>query len=74
LKTHHQIKDFDALGQKEANRTWSVPSGNHEVRATGSFASDVTENPTFIAGNTIVITLSTDAKSSDNGAIFMDIL
>ena len=66
--------DFIGKVDKEANRTWSVPSGNHEVRASSSFASDVTENPTFIAGNTIVITLSTGAKSSTNGEIYMDIL
>lgn len=66
--------DFIGKVDKEASRTWSVPSGNHEVRASGSFASDVTENPTFIAGNTIVITLSTGDKSADNGAILMYIL
>ena len=66
--------DFIGKVDKEASRTWSVPSGKHEVRATGSFASDVTENPTFIAGNTIVITLSTDDKSADNGAILMELI
>ncbi len=67
--------DDDYIGKvdKEASRTWSVPTGKHEVRASGSFASDVTENPTFVAGNTVVITLSTDSKSVDYVAIIMDI-
>lgn len=66
--------DFIGKVDKDANRTWSVPTGNHEVRASSSFAKDVTKNPTFIAGNVIVITLSTGAKSADDETILMYIL
>lgn len=60
--------DDDFIGEvaEEATRTWSVPSGTHEVRASSYIGGVTTENPTFIAGQTIIMTLSSGlGKSAD---------
>ncbi len=58
--------DFIGKVEKESNRTWSVPSGKHEVRASSVTAGVSTENPTFYDGVTTVITVSQNGKSGDN--------
>lgn len=43
--------------------TWSVPSGNHTVKATCSFANDYEEDFNFISGMTTTIRLELQKKS-----------
>jgi hypothetical protein len=60
--------DNDFIGEVEddATRTWSVPIGTHEVRASSYIGGVTTENPTFVAGQMIIITLSSGiGKSAD---------
>ncbi len=63
--------DDDFIGKVDNNssRTWSVPTGKHEVRASGSGKS-VTKRPTFYAGRTIVMTIRVSTiKSGENTPI-----
>lgn len=65
--------DFIGEVEKDASRTWSVPTGTHEVRASSYIGGVTTENPTFVAGQTIVMTLSSGIKkSSDELPVSMD--
>ncbi|MDT8402531.1 MAG: hypothetical protein RQ743_12620 [Bacteroidales bacterium] len=67
--------DNDFIGgvEKDASRTWSVPTGTHEVRASSYIGGVTTKNPTFIAGQTIIMTLSSGIKkSSDIMSVSMD--
>jgi len=43
--------------------TWSVPSGNHNIKAKCSFANDFEDDYNFIAGITTTITLELKNKS-----------
>jgi len=56
--------DFIGEVEEDASRTWSVPTGEHEVRASSYIGGVVTENPTFVAGQTIIMTLSSGIKKS----------
>ena len=47
----------------EDEKTWSVPSGNHNIKATCSFANDYEDDFNFIAGMTTVIRLELQKKS-----------
>ena len=47
----------------DKEETWSVPSGNHTVKATCSFANDYEEDFNFIAGVTTTIRLELQKKS-----------
>jgi len=47
----------------EEEETWSVPSGNHNVKATCSFANDYEDDFDFIAGMTTTIRLELQKKS-----------
>lgn len=49
--------------ESEDEKTWSVPSGNHTVKATCSFANDYEEDFNFIAGVTTTIRLELQKKS-----------
>jgi len=53
------------LGRVESDeqKTWSVPSGNHTVKATCSFANDYEDDFDFIAGMTTTIRLELQKKS-----------
>ena len=53
------------LGRVESDeeKTWSVPSGNHTVKATCSFANDYEDDFDFIAGMTTTIRLEFQKKS-----------
>lgn len=46
----------------EEEETWSVPSGQHTVKATCSFAEDYESTHTFTAGTTRVIVLELTGK------------
>lgn len=59
--------DFIGEVEEDASRTWSVPIGTHEIRASSYVGGVTTENPTFVAGQTIVITLSSGIKKSSDG-------
>ncbi len=66
--------DFIGKVEEDANRTWSVPTGQHEVRASSYIGGTTKENPTFYAGQTVVITLSSGIKNSAaDAAILMNI-
>ncbi len=56
--------DFIGEVEEDASRTWSVPTGEHEVRASSYIGGVTTKNPTFVAGQTIVMTLSSGIKKS----------
>lgn len=60
--------DFIGKVDDKSNRTWSVPSGKHEVRASGSGKS-VTKRPTFYAGRTTVMTISVSTIRSGENTI-----
>lgn len=49
--------------ESEDEKTWSVPSGNHTVKATCSFANDYEEDFDFITGMTTTIRLELQRKS-----------
>lgn len=49
--------------ESEDEKTWSVPSGNHTVKATCSFAEDFEEDINFVAGMTTTIRLELQKKS-----------
>ncbi|HOO67046.1 MAG: hypothetical protein H6545_05640 [Bacteroidales bacterium] len=49
--------------ESEDEKTWSVPSGTHTVKATCSFANDYEEDFNFIAGVTTTIRLELQKKS-----------
>jgi hypothetical protein len=53
------------LGRVESDeeKNWSVPSGNHTVKATCSFANDYEDDFDFIAGMTTTIRLELQKKS-----------
>jgi len=53
------------LGRVESDeeKTWSVPSGNHTVKATCSFANDYEDDFNFITGMTTTIRLEFQKKS-----------
>jgi hypothetical protein len=53
----------------EKEETWSVPSGNHTVKATCSFANDFEEDFNFIAGMTTTIRLELQKKSQEAMAL-----
>ena len=58
--------DFIGEVEEDASRTWSVPTGTHEVRASSYIGGVTTKNPTFIAGQTIIMTLTSGiGKSAD---------
>lgn len=68
--------DDDFIGEvdEDANRTWSVPTGEHEVRASSYIGGVVTKNPTFHAGMTVIITLSSGIKNAeDEFSVLMEI-
>ncbi|MGC9342765.1 MAG: hypothetical protein ACP5E3_08700 [Bacteroidales bacterium] len=58
--------DNDFIGgvDEDASRTWSVPTGTHEVRASSYIGGVTTKDPTFVAGQTIIMTLSSGIKDS----------
>jgi hypothetical protein len=47
----------------DEEETWSVPSGNHNVKATCSFADDYEDDFNFIAGIVTIIHLELQNKS-----------
>lgn len=59
--------DFIGEVEEDASRTWSVPIGTHEVRASSYIGGVTTKNPTFVAGQTIIMTLSSGIKKSSDG-------
>lgn len=63
--------DFIGKVEEDATRTWSVPSGEHEVRASSLYGSPATENPTFSTGQTVTITLTTTKNKSGNNDPFL---
>jgi len=47
----------------EDEKIWSVPSGNHNIKATCSFANDYEDDFNFVAGMTTTIRLELQNKS-----------
>ncbi len=51
--------DGDYIGRvnSEDSEQWSVPSGNHEIKATSSFHKDFKKTYNFVEGQTRIIRL-----------------
>jgi len=54
---------YIGIVSSDENETWSVPSGQHKVKATCSFANDYEDNFNFTAGMTTTIRLELQKKS-----------
>lgn len=65
--------DDDFIGEvdEDATRTWSVPTGEHEVRASSYIGGVATKNPTFYSGQTVVITLSLGIKNTEGNSLVL---
>ncbi len=57
--------DSDFVGEVEgtSSRSWSVPSGTHNVELKSSMGKDFEESKYFPSGNTVVFTISSGFKS-----------
>ena len=57
--------DSDFVGEVEgtSSRSWSVPSGNHNVELKSSLGKDFEESKNFPSGNTVVFTITSGIKS-----------
>ena len=57
--------DGDYIGDVDGDdsRRWSVPSGNHTVKADCSYKGDVEKSPYFPVGGVVTITLYEESQS-----------
>ncbi len=59
--------DEDLIGKMDGNssKSWSVPSGNHTVKATSTGLDPYKKNIDFPKGMTFELTLSEDSKAGN---------